>query len=79
MLQRGVKGIGSALALFLLVNCFVSDSHAETDIIKEILKRGELRVAVQSQGPPMSFVDKKGNRAGFVIEVMKGLRVFMKG
>jgi len=71
MLQRGVKGIGSALVLFLLVNCFVSDSHAETDIIKEILKRGELRVAVQSQGPPMSFIDKKGDRAGFVIEVIK--------
>jgi len=71
MLPRGVKGFGSALVLFLLAMCFVSDSHAETDIIKEILKRGELRVAVQSQGPPMSFVDKKGNRAGFVIAVIK--------
>lgn len=71
MLQRSVKGFGPALVLLLLTIGFVSDSHAETDIIKEILKRGELRVAVQSQGPPMSFVSKKGERAGFVIDVIK--------
>ena len=31
---------------------------ASADVLKEIVKRGELRVAVQTQGPPVSFVDK---------------------
>jgi polar amino acid transport system substrate-binding protein len=71
MLRRCFKIFSFTLFLFLLALSFVSDSHAETDVIKDIVKRGQLRVAVQSQGPPMSFVDKKGNRAGFAIDVIK--------
>lgn len=71
MLQGSVKRFSSVLVLFLLAISSGSDSHADTDVIKEILKRGQLRVAVQSQGPPMSFVDKKGDRAGFAIDVIK--------
>jgi len=44
---------------------------ASADVLKDIVKRGELRVAVQTQGPPVSFVDKNGNRTGFAIEVVK--------
>jgi polar amino acid transport system substrate-binding protein len=46
-------------------------STASADVVKEIVKRGELRVAVQTQGPPVSFVDKNGARTGFAIEVVK--------
>jgi polar amino acid transport system substrate-binding protein len=41
------------------------------DVLQDIVKRGELRVAVQTQGPPVSFVDKHGKRTGFAIEVIK--------
>ncbi|TDJ48412.1 MAG: amino acid ABC transporter substrate-binding protein [Nitrospina sp.] len=70
MSRSRVKGFGWLFLLFLSGNFLVSNAYAETDVIKDILKRGELRVAVQSQGPPMSFIDKKGQRAGFVIDVI---------
>ena len=44
---------------------------ASADVVDDIIKRGELRVAVQTQGPPVSFVDKNGDRTGFAIEVVK--------
>ena len=44
---------------------------AQAGAIDDIIKKGELRVAVQTQGPPVSFVDKNGNRTGFAIEVVK--------
>ena len=49
----------------------VAAQSASADVLKEIVKRGELRVAVQTQGPPVSFVDKHGERTGFAIEVVK--------
>ncbi|TET85313.1 MAG: transporter substrate-binding domain-containing protein, partial [Desulfobacteraceae bacterium] len=44
---------------------------AAADTVAEIIKRGELRVACQTQGPPMSFVDRKGKRSGAVIEIAR--------
>ncbi len=44
---------------------------ATADVVSDIIKRGELRVAVQTQGPPVSFIDKNGERTGFAIEVVK--------
>lgn len=43
--------------------------HAST--LNDILKRGELRVAVQTQGPPFSMVNKKGERTGSSVELAK--------
>jgi len=43
----------------------------EAGTLDDILKRGELRVAVQTQGPPFSFMDKSGNRTGSAIELTK--------
>ena len=34
---------------------------ASADVVDDIIARGELRVAVQTQGPPVSFVDKNGD------------------
>jgi polar amino acid transport system substrate-binding protein len=48
---------------------FATASHA--DEMDEILKRGELRVAVQTQGAPVSFVNKKGERTGLAVELAK--------
>lgn len=47
----------------------VAATHAGT--LDDILKRGELRVAVQTQGPPFSMVDKKGERTGSSVELAK--------
>lgn len=44
---------------------------ARADEMDEILKRGELRVAVQTQGPPVSFVNKAGKRAGLAIDIVE--------
>ncbi|MFQ5757026.1 MAG: ABC transporter substrate-binding protein [Acidiferrobacterales bacterium] len=60
----GMASVMSALA-FLALN------QASADVLQDIVKRGELRVAVQTQGPPVSFVDKHGKRTGFAVEVIK--------
>ncbi|MEJ5349693.1 MAG: ABC transporter substrate-binding protein [Desulfosoma sp.] len=44
---------------------------AAADTLQEIIQRGELRVAVQTQGPPFSFVDKNGVRTGSSVEFCK--------
>ena len=41
--------------------CFAAATVAQADQMDDILKRGELIVAVQTQGPPVSFVDKNGD------------------
>lgn len=41
------------------------------DTVKDIVNRGTLNIAVQTQGPPFSFVDKNGERTGFAVEVVK--------
>jgi len=52
-------------AVFILGFC----GMASAGTFEEILKRGELRIACQTQGAPFSFVDKNGERAGSSIEL----------
>ena len=59
----GVAGIALAAASVAL--------PAQADELGDILKRGELRVAVQTSGPLMSFMDKTGKRTGLAVEVAK--------
>lgn len=42
---------------------------ASAGTLDEISKRGELRIACQTQGAPFSFVDKKGERTGSSVEL----------
>ena len=44
---------------------------ATAGTLDEIAKRGELRIAVQTQGAPFSFVDKNGERTGSSIDLCK--------
>ena len=46
-----------------------ASAHAST--LDDIVKRGELRIAVQTQGPPFSMVDKKAERTGSSVELAK--------
>lgn len=60
--------VTAALALF---GQAASSAKVQAGTLDEILKRGELRVAVQTQGPPFSFMDKNGNRTGSAVELAK--------
>jgi len=65
-----LKAINKFLAstMFLaLMGAAVHTNDARAGTLDDILARGELRVAVQTQGPPYSFMDKSGNRAGSAI------------
>ena len=53
-----------SLAIFF---CFLGIASAGT--LDEILKRGEIRIACQTQGAPFSFVDRNGNRTGSSVEL----------
>lgn len=43
------------------------------DVVNKISETGVLHVAVQTQGPPISFVDKNGKRTGLAVEIVKKL------
>jgi len=59
------KSLKLFLALVFAVG-IVSSAYADT--LDDIIERGELRVAVQTQGPPFSFIDKHGKRTGSSVE-----------
>lgn len=48
-------------------------AQAQADTVEDIVQREELRVAVQTQGPPLSFVNVDGERAGFAVELSRRL------
>jgi len=52
--------VGLAIGLVSAVNAATLD---------DIAKRGELRVACQTQGAPFSFIDKNGERTGSSVEL----------
>jgi len=64
------KILKSFVAAFLVLSIgLITQAGATT--LEEIVKRGELRVAVQTQGPPFSFIDKNGERTGSSVEFCK--------
>ena len=65
-----MKRVKWLIALVMVVG-FASMSVAGT--LEEIAQRGELRVACQTQGPPFSFIDKNGKRAGSSIDLCEML------
>jgi polar amino acid transport system substrate-binding protein len=65
-LSNSLPALLLACAGFLGV---AATAHAST--LEDILKRGELRIAVQTQGPPFSMIDKNGARTGSSVELAK--------
>jgi polar amino acid transport system substrate-binding protein len=59
----------SALVALAIVFVWVGTASAGT--LEEIAKRGELRIACQTQGAPFSFVDRNGERTGSSVELCK--------
>ena len=60
------------LALVMLMTLFFSGICA-AGTLTEIVKRGELRVAVQSGAAPYAFVNKHGKHAGSMIDFTQGM------
>ncbi|MGD8676455.1 MAG: amino acid ABC transporter substrate-binding protein, partial [Desulfobacterales bacterium] len=56
--------VGVSLAIFF---GFLAIASAGT--LEEIAQRGEIRIAVQTQGAPFSFVDRNGERTGSSVDL----------
>ena len=65
------KKLVSIILAFAMTVFFTGICFAGT--LSEIVKRGELRVAVQSGAPPYAFIDKKGEPAGSMVDFAKGM------
>jgi polar amino acid transport system substrate-binding protein len=52
----------------LLALMMISAGTAMANTLGDIVKRGELRVAVQSGAAPYAFVDKNGEHAGSMVD-----------
>lgn len=59
------------IAAVTMVSVFsLQKAHAD-DSMDRILQRGELRVGVQTQGVPASFVNARGERVGLAIDIVQ--------
>lgn len=61
-----LTGLALLLTVFFTGVCFAGT-------LSEIVKRGELRVVVQSGAPPYAFIDKHGEPAGSMVDFAKGM------
>ncbi len=66
--MNALNRIISLLLVALIVSFSTATANAESTMQK-IVKSGKMTIAVQTQGPPVSFVDKKGKRTGLAIEI----------
>lgn len=64
IIKRAAAAIGFA-------TLFAAPVAAQDNSMEDILQRGELRVGVQTQGAPVSFIDKNGERTGLAIDIVK--------
>jgi polar amino acid transport system substrate-binding protein len=63
-----LKNLTAAVIGGAVMAAMAGASWAETTMEK-IVRTGEMTIAVQTQGPPVSFVNKDGVRTGLVIEL----------
>lgn len=59
----------TAIAFF--ITAFLSSSAFAESTMEKIVKSGKLTIAVQTQGPPVSFVNKAGKRTGLAVELAR--------
>ena len=63
-----VKQLITTMAAVVVLASVSATSFAETTMEK-IVKTGKMTIAVQTQGPPVSFINKDGKRTGLAIEL----------
>ena len=66
-----MKLVHKWMALATLAFAMAGVGPAQANEVTDIVKRGELRVAVQTSGPLMSFINKQGERTGLAVEIVK--------
>ncbi len=68
-IMRGLLGI------ILLITFFVSPLSAQEleGTLQQIKKSGQIRIGYRVSEPPMSFLDKEGNPAGYSIDICKDI------
>ncbi len=66
-----MKKVTAFTVLGALTIFFALGGSASAGTLDDIAQRGELRIAVQTQGAPFSFVDKNGERTGSSIDLCK--------
>ena len=69
--MKKVKVLAILVSLAVMVGL---SGIASAGTLDEILKRGEIRIACQTQGAPFSFVDRNGERTGSSVELTKLIR-----
>jgi polar amino acid transport system substrate-binding protein len=67
--------IGAAGGAFLALSA--TALWAETTMEK-IVRTGEMTIAVQTQGPPVSFINKDGDRTGLAVELARMMAADME-
>ncbi len=67
--EEKMKKVSVFKVMVVLAFCSVFFGTALAGTLEEIAKRGEIRIACQTQGAPFSFVDKNGNRTGSSIDL----------
>ena len=70
-----MKRFLSSLALVILIASVTIGvpAIAQADVVKNIMMKGEMVVGVQTQGPPISFIDKNDKRTGLAVEMLRVL------
>ena len=64
------------LAIILLLIIFFSNPLAAQELtgtLQQIKKSGQIKIGYRSSEPPMSFLDKDGNPAGYSIDICKNI------
>ncbi|WP_271274327.1 substrate-binding periplasmic protein [Aliamphritea hakodatensis] len=65
------KLVSFVKAAAITMGAAVGSAFVQADTVDDIVSEGKIVVAVQTQGPPYSFIDKHGERTGFVIDLVK--------
>jgi len=66
--KSAFRGLGYLVLAFAILFCTNAVAFAD---LQDIIKRGELRVAMYSQGPPFSFYNKNNEFVGSSVDLAK--------
>jgi polar amino acid transport system substrate-binding protein len=57
--------------LVFFISAFLSTTAFAESTMEKIVRTGKMTIAVQTQGPPVSFVNKAGKRTGLAVELAR--------
>jgi ABC-type amino acid transport substrate-binding protein len=69
------------LSIVLLASCFLCSTAAAQDLtgtLKRIADTGEFKIGFVPDAPPMSFIDERGNAAGYTIALCRTVAAGVK-